>query len=115
MGAAILASGSIELNTCLPRWQHRTKMAAPYQGDSTVVISEKMTENPVNISSPRHEIITRCLYNVVQSRYNVLPAGGKKYVVTIVRCIRTDNFPLREIGTLEKVRYNGGYVVTQFL
>ena len=36
----------------------------------------------------------------------------KKYVVTIVRCIRTENFPFREIGTWEEVRYNGGYVVT---
>ena len=33
------------------------------------------------------------------------------YVVTIARCIRTEYFPLREIGTWEKVRYNGGYVV----
>ena len=33
------------------------------------------------------------------------------YVVTIVCCMRTENFPLREIGTWEKVRYNGGYVV----
>ena len=33
------------------------------------------------------------------------------YVVTIVRCIQTENFPLREIRTWEKVRYNGGYVV----
>ena len=37
--------------------------------------------------------------------------GQKKYVVTIVRCIRTDSFLLREIGTREEVRYNGGYVV----
>ena len=37
--------------------------------------------------------------------------GGKKYVVTIVRCIRTENFPLRDIGTWEKVRYNDGYIV----
>ena len=36
---------------------------------------------------------------------------GKKYVVTIVRCIWTENFRLREMGTWEKVRYNGGYVV----
>ena len=40
------------------------------------------------------------------------PRGiGKKYVVTIIRCIRTENFPLREIGTWEKVPYNGGYAV----
>ena len=36
---------------------------------------------------------------------------GKKYVVTIVRCIQTVNFLLREIGSWEKVRYNSGYVV----
>ena len=36
---------------------------------------------------------------------------GKKYVVTIVRYIRTENFSLREMGTWNKVRYNGGYVV----
>ena len=40
-----------------------------------------------------------------EERYN----GG--YIVNRVRCIRTDNFPLREIGAWEKVRYNGGYVV----
>ena len=45
------------------------------------------------------------------SRYNVLLGGRKKYTVTIVRFIRTENFPLREIRTWEKVRYNGGYVV----
>ena len=27
--------------------------------------------------------------------------------------MRTENFPLREIGTWEEVRYNGGYVVTR--
>ena len=29
---------------------------------------------------------------------------GKKYVIMIVRGIRTENFSLREIGTWEKVR-----------
>ena len=33
------------------------------------------------------------------------------YVVTIVRSIWAENFPLREIGTWEEVRYNGEYVV----
>ena len=48
----------------------------------------------------------------LESCYNVLSgAVGKKLVVTIVRCIRAENFPLREIGTWENVRYNGGYVV----
>ena len=51
----------------------------------------------------------------VESRYNVLPVGRKMYVVTIVRCIRTENFPLREIGTLEKVRYNDGHVVNGYV
>ena len=36
---------------------------------------------------------------------------GKMYVVTIERCIRSENCPLREIGTWEKVRYNGGCIV----
>ena len=40
------------------------------------------------------------------------PRGvGKRYVFTIVRCIRIENFPLREIGTWEKVRFIGGYDV----
>ena len=47
------------------------------------------------------------------SRVITYSQGGRKNVVTIVRCIRTENFPLREIGTWEKVRYNGGYVVTR--
>ena len=52
-------------------------------------------------------------HNTVESRYNVPSRGfGIKYVV-IVRCIRTENFPQREIETWEKVRYNGGYVVTR--
>ena len=33
--------------------------------------------------------------------------GGEKKL----RCIRTENFPSREIGTWEKKRHNGGYVV----
>ena len=33
------------------------------------------------------------------------------YIVTIVRCIRTDSFPIHEIGTLEKVSYDSRYVV----
>ena len=32
-------------------------------------------------------------------RYDVLTGGRKKCVVTTVRCIRTENFSLREIGT----------------
>ena len=32
-----------------------------------------------------------------------MQGGRKKYVVTIVRCIRTENFPLSEIGTWEEV------------
>ena len=35
----------------------------------------------------------------------------KKYVVMVVRCMRTENFPIHEIGTWDQVRYNGGYVV----
>ena len=38
----------------------------------------------------------------VESNYNVLSEGRRKYVITILHCIRTENFPLREIGTLEK-------------
>ena len=56
--------------------------------------------------------LTRLRYDLVESRYNVLSVGsGKCYIITIVRCIRTENFPLREIVTWVKVRYNGGYVV----
>ena len=39
---------------------------------------------------------------------------GKKCVVTIVRCIRIEYFPLREIGTQNDVRYNSGHVVNVF-
>ena len=56
-------------------------------------------------------------YPIQSSRVTTYSQGvGEKYVVTIVRCIRTENFPLlgnRESGiwTWDKVRYNGGYVV----
>ena len=51
-------------------------------------------------------------YNIQSCRVITYSQGvGKNYVVTIVRCIRTENFPLREIGTWQKVRYNGGYAV----
>ena len=46
---------------------------------------------------------------IQSSRVTTYSKGvGKKYFVTIVRCIRTENFPSREIGAWEKVRYNGG-------
>ena len=36
-----------------------------------------------------------------------------KFDCSTIGYLRTDNFPLREIGTGKKVRHNGGYVVTQ--
>ena len=63
-------------------------------------------------SSPTVEWSVDLIVTTVESRYNVLPRGcKKKYDVTIVRCIRTENFPLHEIETWEKVRYNGEYAV----
>ena len=58
--------------------------------------------------------INRGLHDLAYIRFALQRTSrgiGKMYVVMIVRCIRTENFPLHEIGTWEKVRYNGGYVV----
>ena len=50
--------------------------------------------------------------NIQSSRVITYSQGvWKKYVVTIICCIRTKNFPSRGIGTWKKVRDNGGYVV----
>ena len=57
--------------------------------------------------------IVRKGLHTIESRYNVLPWGGRKKV----RCIRTENFPLPEIGIWEKYvitvdTLKTGYVVT---
>ena len=58
-----------------------------------------------------HNVDDRAFFSgyTIESCHNVLQGRSEKnYVVSIVHCIRTNNFLLREIRTLEKVRYNGG-------
>ena len=38
-----------------------------------------------------------------------------KFDCSTIGYLRTDNFPLREIGAWKRVRYNGGYVVNGVL
>ena len=65
------------------------------------------------MSPTQFVIVAADLCRVQSSRVITYFQGGpKKVCVTIVRCILTENFPLRENGTWEKVRYNGGYVVS---
>ena len=57
--------------------------------------------------SDLNQNISRDNPSTVESRYNVLPGRSEN-----VRCIRTENFSLREIGTWEEVRYKGEYVIS---
>ena len=62
-----------------------------------------------DIADPFYKVIG---YELMIQSSRVTTYEGRKKLSRSVRCIRTKNFPLLEIGTWEKERYNGGYVVT---